>query len=383
VIKKVTLKNFQAHKNLELEFDKFTTLTGGSNGGKSAVLRAILGLVRNDSPASYVRHGQKTLSVTIEFDDHQKVEWIKGEGTNKYILTNEEGVARTFDKVGKEAPEEVRDLLKLGPVAVKGSDKEYVNFHNQLEAPFLISATPGTVAKLFGELTSASQLYTAVGDGNRLVRSTNSLKSTRKTDLDSAKESLDEYADLEIQQEQLAEGSRLYNEACQLNTDIDVCKEFLKGLETIEDSSRTLEAGVSRCLPLASVNLDDLTDCSGQGKALGTLVARIDELTEKISTTEIGIAELDPVAGVDFSALTDLSTRIEIVDGFVSGFDTLTNKYAALEASVLDQVARVSTLENNITAKLDELTECTECGQPLSEEAKTILIEGRAAHAAC
>jgi len=383
VIKKVTLKDFQIHKNLELEFDKFTTLTGGSNGGKSAVLRAIIGLVRNDSPASYVRYGQKTLSVTIEFDDHQKVEWIKGEGTNKYILTNAEGVARTFDKVGKEAPEEVRDLLKLGPVAVKGSDKEYINFHSQLEAPFLISATPGSVAKLFGELTSASQLYTAVGEGNRLVRSTNSLKSTRKTDLDSAKESLDDYDDLEVQQEQLAEGSRLYNEARQLSSDIDACRGLLKGIETTEDSSALLEIAASVLEPKVTIDLDDLTEYSDQSKALGTLTTRIDMLAEKITTAEAGITTLDPVTGVDLSALTDLSTRIGIVDGYVSGIDTTATKLAALEASVTEQVMIVDGFESSIADKFNELTECASCGQELTEEAKTTLVEGRVAHATC
>ena len=383
MIKKVTLKDFQIHKNLELEFDKFTTLTGGSNGGKSAVLRAIIGLVRNDSPASYVRYGQKTLSVTIEFDDHQKVEWIKGEGTNKYILTNAEGVARTFDKVGKEAPEEVRDLLKLGPVAVKGSDKEYINFHSQLEAPFLISATPGSVAKLFGELTSASQLYTAVGEGNRLVRSTNSLKSTRKTDLDSAKESLDDYDDLEVQQEQLAEGSRLYNEARQLSSDIDACRGLLKGIETTEDSSALLEIAASVLEPKVTIDLDDLTEYSDQSKALGTLTTRIDMLAEKITTAEAGITTLDPVTGVDLSALTDLSTRIGIVDGYVSGIDTTATKLAALEASVTEQVMIVDGFESSIADKFNELTECASCGQELTEEAKTTLVEGRVAHATC
>ena len=383
MIKKVTLKNFQAHKDLELEFDKFTTLTGGSNGGKSAVLRAIIGLVRNDSAASYVRHGQKTLSVTIEFDDGQKVEWIKGEGANKYVLTDTTGAARTFDKVGKEAPEEVHNLLRLGPVAVKGSDKEFINFHNQLEAPFLISATPGSVAKLFGELTSASQLYSAVGEGNRLVRSTNSLKNTRKEDLDSAKESLSDYDDLEAQQEHLADGTKLYDEALQLNADMAACNTILSRVSAINDTTQQLETSVSELAPQVAVDLDDLIEYSSESAALSSLIDRISTATTKIETAEAGVVALSPVTDVDLSALTDLTARIGVVNGFVSGIESATTKHATLEGSVAEQVKVIEALEDSITTKFNELTECTECGQELTENAKTVLIEGRIAHAAC
>jgi AAA15 family ATPase/GTPase len=40
-MKKLRIKNFQIHKDLEIEFGPITTIVGPSDIGKSAVLRAL------------------------------------------------------------------------------------------------------------------------------------------------------------------------------------------------------------------------------------------------------------------------------------------------------------------------------------------------------
>lgn len=381
MISKVTLKDFQNHENLELEFDKFTTLTGGSNGGKTAVLRAILALVRNDSVADYVRYGQKTLAVTIEFDDGYIVEWNKGEKTNKYILTDPDGTSKTFDKVGDKAPDEVREVLQLGPIAIKGSEKEYVNFHTQLEAPFLISATPGTVAKIFGELTSASQLYTAVGEGNRQARSVNSLRNTRKADLDDAKGNLDEYKDLDEQQRLLQVGSDKYQSAIDVDAEINSCSATLERLESVTKASAELVPAIASLTAPAEVSFTALEELSSECAALSNLISSVEECEPRVAHLRSAIDSLKNVDSVNLADLDNINARIGLVTQYVDGIDSLKRRASEIKVLADRQAEDCDALDAQIDALFNELSSCPECEQELTDEAKVALIEGRAAHA--
>lgn len=365
-----------------MDFGKFTTLTGESNGGKSSVLRALIGLVRNDSAANYVRLGQKALCVTVEMDDGHIIEWHKGDKTNKYILTEPDGTKNEYDKVGSEAPEDVREVLKLGPVAVKGSDKEYVNFHNQLESPFLISATPGTVAKLFGELTSASQLYTAVGEGNRQVRSTNSLKSTRKDDLDSARERLLDYVDLPAQEEDLLRATEQFEQAKAVQGDIEACESILRRIEALTETADRTDQMVAQLEPVLVVDLDEAEQAVNETAAFAKLVLMIKDRERSIVDAQEKLEALGTIPDVDFDAIESLDKRIRIVEKYVGGYASLSQKEETLQALVRDNTTVVNDYEAQITVKFNELEECPECGQDLDDHAKGTLVEGRVAHAA-
>lgn len=58
---KLRIQNFQAHKDTTIEFDRITTIVGGpSDTGKSAVLRALKWVVKNEPKGtSFIRDGDK------------------------------------------------------------------------------------------------------------------------------------------------------------------------------------------------------------------------------------------------------------------------------------------------------------------------------------
>lgn len=383
MLKRVTLKNFQSHKNLEVDCAGFTTLTGGSNGGKSAVLRAILGLVRNDSAGDYVRHGQKSLSVKLEFDDGQSVEWIKGGGQNKYILTDDSG-ERVFDKVGTDAPEEIRDVLKLGPVAVKGSDKEYANFHSQLESPFLISATPGTVAKLFGELTSASQLYTAVNEGNRQARSTGSLKSTRKKDLDKATQELsDGFYDLDDQLEHLEAASNAWGLAEAANDAAEALAGIMERLTGLDDAVMKLTDTVEVLAPVQAVDLQTPAAIDKEITAITGLISGIKDADKKRAALVSAKDLLDRASKVEVDTLEAMQASTTRLSSTVSDLTDAEEKINELERLIAERTSVVDDLDAQIQSAASSLDSCPSCGQELSDAAKESLVNGGAAHATC
>lgn len=381
MLTKATLTNFQCHKYLELDFAKFTTLTGGSNGGKTSVLRAIIALVRNDSAGPFVRRGQKSLSVKLEFDDGYIVEWLKGSGENKYLLTGPDGNTRTFDKVGSEAPDEVKEVLRLGPIAIKASDKEYVNFHTQLEAPFIIGATPGNVAKLFGELTSASQLYTAVGDGNKTVRSINALKSTRSDDIKSAKESLEDFIGLDDQVEITKALEAIILKASQTTKEIDGLSKLVEEEVSLSTQYTSISTSVGSLEPATDISLDNLTAVS---KEVLELSGTIDNLT-KLDVAEEkgleGIGYLESGMNHDLSSLMDLSQNISILESHVETATSLDEEITKFDTAIPTLCADILCMETGIDELFESVEECPECGQTLSDTAREALLSGRDIHA--
>ena len=121
----LTIKNFQAHSNTVLEFEKITTITGPSDRGKSAVIRS-LGwcMLNNLAGSAFIRDGETDVSVTLEFDEKHTIERAKGKSSNSYALDGNE-----FASFGNKVPDPIGGAHNLNPVSVQA----------QFDAPFWLS----------------------------------------------------------------------------------------------------------------------------------------------------------------------------------------------------------------------------------------------------
>lgn len=147
MIKSITLKNIQAHKNSKLEFDKgINAIIGTSNNGKSSIIRALnwnrynrpLGI---DNLASHWIVDDKgnlkeEMSVTIE-NDFGTVVRKRTKNENQYIVNDKE-----LNVVKSDVPVEVEQTLNLSET----------NIQNQQDSPFLLSETSGKVAEYFNRI---------------------------------------------------------------------------------------------------------------------------------------------------------------------------------------------------------------------------------------
>lgn len=134
MIRNVVIKNFQSHKETTLGFDPgVNVIIGPSDCGKTAILRALLWVATNRPSGEAFRStwGGET-AVTIELGDGTCVERRKDKRENTYSINGE--VFRAF---GQDVPEEVAHRMNL----------DAVNIQRQLDAPYLLSDTPGEVAR--------------------------------------------------------------------------------------------------------------------------------------------------------------------------------------------------------------------------------------------
>lgn len=150
MIESIHLHNFQCHKDLTLALGRSTVLQGGSDHGKTAVLRALYWVIYNEPQgAEFVSYwAQKPAKTGFKFKE--------GEYTEVSVVVDGHTIVRrrdndfngyTVDGVQYEAlrgsvPEAVTALLNLSDVSVQ----------KQMDAPFLLSMTSGEAAQFLNRL---------------------------------------------------------------------------------------------------------------------------------------------------------------------------------------------------------------------------------------
>ena len=149
MITKIKLHNFQCHRNLELDLGRSTVLQGGSNHGKTAVLRAFYWVLFNEAPHDFVSYwAQKKLkkgfafkddaytSVVVEVDGHV-IERKRSNDFNGYIVDG-----TTYEALRTDVPEAVTKIFNLADASVQ----------KQFDVPFLLAETPGEASRYLNAL---------------------------------------------------------------------------------------------------------------------------------------------------------------------------------------------------------------------------------------
>lgn len=157
---KLKIKNFQAIEEAYLEFPegKITVLTGESNNGKTAILRAIRALALNPQGSKhYIQHGKNKAEVTLT-NNGETLTWERTKSTTNYKYKGEE-----FTKCSRQSS---KDFCNLGLLI---DDKNnLVNLSDEWSTiyPFYMSETElfKHFEDLFSIVDSAKVLDAMKGD---------------------------------------------------------------------------------------------------------------------------------------------------------------------------------------------------------------------------
>ena len=161
MIKSLHLQNFQSHASTNLQFSPgVNVIVGGSDCGKTAILRAINWLVTNrPSGDAFRRHGTEAVGT------HIRLRLTTGEEVERGI-DKKGGFYRTDGKELRafraEVPEAVATALNLDPV----------NVQSQHDAPFLLSESSGEVARQLNRVARLDVIDTALAAAQGRVRET-------------------------------------------------------------------------------------------------------------------------------------------------------------------------------------------------------------------
>lgn len=245
MIEYIQLRNFQSHKETEMEFHPgVNAIVGESDNGKSAIMRAFYWLAFG-KPAgdSFRRHGAKNdTEVTIETDTHQ-IARIRGNTINKYIATtfdeDVDGVSHTG--FGQNVPEPISTILNVNEI----------NFMRQLDPPFLFSKTAGEVAQYLNRLINLDVIDISLSNIKRMHSQSFQAADSHNREVQRLEHELLQYAwvddadadiaKLEKREAKLLRLERTAEELDKFLDDVDGMAELLGRLTYTEQISKSVQ----------------------------------------------------------------------------------------------------------------------------------------------
>ena len=157
-LKSIRLINFQSHRNTLINLagpGKLTVITGPSDSGKSAVIRA-LRLVFYNVPQGdgFIFNAEDKCTASLAYDDGAVVERIRSRGgINRYRINDQ-----TFEGFGTGVPLEVQKATGIRKLEI-GDQSFLLNLSEQLDGPFLGKSVSGPArAKVLGKLAGTEEI---------------------------------------------------------------------------------------------------------------------------------------------------------------------------------------------------------------------------------
>jgi DNA repair ATPase RecN len=231
MIKSLNIKNFQSHKDTNVSFtDGINVITGSSDCGKSAILRALyLAIENRPSGESYrtLENGvftKKDTEVSMTVDDNE-VTRVKGNTNNSYKVNDVE-----LNAFGTSVPDEVSKALNI----------QDINIQKQFDKAFLLDDTPGKIAEHLNKMANLEIIDITL---KNLKTEQDNLRRQEKNKQDNTKILCDKLVQLEYIDKLEIEINNLYNKAKELQDETDKnirLERLLRQLREVEELRKSL-----------------------------------------------------------------------------------------------------------------------------------------------
>lgn len=163
-IKSLFVEDFQSHEKTALDLAPqggLTVITGHTDSGKTAIVRALRLLMYNQPQGSdYIRVGRDRAAVAVEMSDGTKVARERSRGSvNRYRITKPGETPQVLEGFGGSVPVEVQEATGVRVVSVGETLDLALNLSEQLDGPFLGKSVSGPAkAKILGALAGTEEV---------------------------------------------------------------------------------------------------------------------------------------------------------------------------------------------------------------------------------
>ena len=365
----IQLKNFQIHRDLSLQFRPgLNCIIGSSDQGKSAIVRAIRFLMLHETASGLTTHGQTDLAVTVTVDRHT-ITRFRNSREYGYQLDGQKFLA-----CAREQPQTVAAVLNLTPD----------NIQNQFSSHFLLSLTPGQVAREINRIVSLSDIDRALGWLKERIRSTNILLEAADAELVGIQAYLDAHEHIPRMGDMLIELkdgataqqllgkdriglSRLVGEVSDLKASFSTLSVKATACETALSAGKGLQATKATKQGLESIlyeskTIEALPTLEAAGTALeGLLAAGLRRLNAKNFA-----GMLQDSDAIIFDQKSKIISLVEAKDAKMKTqavksnlIRDLVNQYEELH----DEVDQLKHTEQKLEQVLAERATCSKCGR--------------------
>jgi exonuclease SbcC len=307
-MKTIKISRFQSHKDTQLNLDPHVNIiVGQSSSGKTAIFRAIEWLNTNRPLGKrFISHGENEAKVKI--DDVEGFKSDKGKTTYKVGLD-------TFDS-GSNVPDLVTQSLNLSEL----------NIQNQLDEHFLITSSPGEVARTFNRILNIEKVDEYV---SRLTRSINTEKAMVEGDqerIELLKKNIVDlnYLDSMNKEVTFVEGriKLLIQVKDQMLNLSDLITQVRK-LETDLFRSAVTFEKVSKAIKEISPIIENLKKAKN---GLDLLKKAIELQSETLKKQVLAKALKTDLESIDYSKLRETQSKKNKLQGDINQFDAIATK---------------------------------------------------------
>lgn len=326
----VDIKDFQSLKKAYIELTPgITVITGATNNGKSAIIRAIDSALFNLGDDAMVRGGQRYYGIKISNDSHTMLMARDNVGKNeKTAYQFDDGTVQK--KVGRGQLEEVSRMFNIREVKMNNGTKMKINFWYQNDKPFLMDKTAGQLYE-FLSLSSCDNYARVLKSLGSDVRSINSDINTLTTEINTYKSLINDKKDFLskndgfdlVYQEALdvdAMGD-LHSNTSIILDDIDTyirSVQRLNGLKSkLDDKISAIDMGTIRSLYF------DINSINSKVDELCDLLSYIDDINRSISRLSDMHRDLHQTIEDSNSSITEFSLLLGDAEKISSDFDRI------------------------------------------------------------
>lgn len=240
LIRKITIKNFQAHKNLSLDLAEFTAIVGPSSAGKSAILRALSWLFYGDWDATYPNDAEQETAIAIQLDNGTI--WGRfRKGKRNWAMCRKPGEKPlTYQDFGELVPGLLEEF-NVRPIKL-GTGKVNLNFSMQDDPIFMVHESKPAKAQWIGRLYGAHILNQMLRLMAKDKRSIEADKKAAEDEEGRLRAELTKYVGLEEQAAELDRASDLIKELAELNDCQAQLTTILQDREAIKKGAHFLDA---------------------------------------------------------------------------------------------------------------------------------------------
>lgn len=416
----VEIESFQSIESLRFTIDGFTAIVGGSDLGKSAIVRALKCALTGAAGTDFVRHGpvcERRLKNTKKCRCKASVristpsfsfKWEKGDSINKYTVYHPDR-EEVLDRVDRGAPDFL--LPHFNPIKI-GDNQVLIQIADQFRVNgvggpiFLLDVTGNSIAEVISDVARLDALNEAMKLVQRDRKEASTTRTVRERDLQQLRTELEAYdgldavlarvREVEAKQDEIARTRAHCDKVASLATTFDVVADAIRGLHKLLQHAlpdeEALQAKQSRFFEVDKLLGEVLQRTPAIKRLTGIDKIQLpDETPEKVTTAFEALQRFDTLWRQEEAARRDIARGEKASDLRLSDFTTVSDALAQFETlRALD--ARNDTLNGEVTAleeavaeaereeaaalaELNELGLCPTCSGPIGAETHLHLDE--------
>lgn len=380
-ITSVTLKNFQAHKDTTVQFDRgLNIIVGESNNGKTSILRGILWAIDNQPLGNdFIMAGENDCSVTINFSDGTYIKrgrTVKDTGYYeiRYIDDNGKYIDQTYRGFTNAVPVEVANVHQMPKVNITKDIETHLNVLSQLDGPFLLTESPLVKASAIGRITGTHVIDAAIKESNKTIQSNRKLTKSYSEDLQQKENERKQLPDIKSMEAFTKKYAyivkyitKLNDSVIKLNADLQQINQYQQQMIQEKERCERLKK-VAALLPIIQTAKDKFNKVM----FLHGKLTKYQELSLQIEQNQISIergkyfAKLKPLVDkavaniLNVSRLNDYADKVNTLtnDINISKFNkTFMSKYALAAKSIIVHCQVANTYVSKLVPKVDEISD--------------------------